>query len=217
MSPSTASLVIVSLLGFTSAQAQLLLSEPVKSLTAGFNDEKTAFAFPYTNRSGKPLEITDIEVGCGCLHPEVTKKTLAPGETGKLLFTFEHGNRYGLQEVKATVTTNDGKPAQTLVAKLDIPTWVDVSPRLLFWSDPQNPTTIVSEITVNTPEKRVIKEVKSATPGFKLEVEVVEPGRRYRLKATPEGKTPHLLSEVTLTMDPALPATKQTKLFLRVM
>lgn len=217
MFPQAAIVLSLSLLSCVSAQAQLLLSEPVQTKAAGFNDEKTTFTFPYTNRSGKALEITGIEVGCGCLRPDVVKKTLAPGETGKLSFTFEHGSRYGFQEVKATVTTNDGKPAQELLAKLDIPTWVDISPRLLFWSDPQNPTTIVSEIKINTPEKRAIKEVKSATPGFKIEIEVVEEGRRYRLKATPEGKTPHLLSELTVTFDPALPASKHTKLFLRVM
>ncbi len=197
--------------------AQLYLSEPVKSLKADFTSEQTLFEFPYTNRSGVALKITDISVGCGCLRPEVTSKTLQPGETGKLRFTFDHATREGEQEVKATVTTDDGKPAQELTAKVDIPTWVDVSPKLLFWSDPEKPTTIISEIRINTPEARKIKAVKAATPGFKVELEEIEAGRRYRVKATPEGKTPHLLSEVSITMEPALPATKQVRMFLRVM
>lgn len=212
-----APLSVFTLACLSSARGQLLLSEPVITINAGFKDEKTLFEFPYVNRSGKTLNISDISVACGCLRPEVTRKTLAAGESGKLRFTYDHGAHYGLQEVKAVVTTDDGRPAQELTARLDIPTWVDASPKLLFWADPAKPDTMVTQITVNTPEARKIKEVKVSTPGFKVEWEEVEAGRRYRIKATPEGKSRGVLSEVSFVMDPPLPPSKQPKIFLRVM
>ncbi len=40
--------------------------------------------FAFSNVGTAPVEITEVRPGCGCLKPRLTRRTLAPGETGQI-------------------------------------------------------------------------------------------------------------------------------------
>ena len=52
------------------------------------------YSFKMTNIYKVPLEITDVRVSCGCVHPEASTKILQPNETGTLNITMEIGRAH---------------------------------------------------------------------------------------------------------------------------
>jgi len=73
--------------------------------------------FVLQNAGDEPLEISDIEVSCGCTTTSLSKSTLAPGESVDLQVIFDSAGFSGKMVKKIEVKSND--PAtSTLTLKL---------------------------------------------------------------------------------------------------
>lgn len=55
-------------------------------------NQKVTHVFVFTNIGTAPLEIKKIEAPCGCTSTLLSKKTLMPGEKGKLEVTLSTGS-----------------------------------------------------------------------------------------------------------------------------
>jgi hypothetical protein len=72
--------------------------------------------FPFQNRGDQPLEILDINHSCGCIHTEVTKNPVPPGETAEVIAELGLQGIDGARSELIEVQTNDPtNPSVTLV------------------------------------------------------------------------------------------------------
>jgi hypothetical protein len=72
--------------------------------------------FDFTNTGKQKLVISNVSASCGCTSAMVDeKKEFAPGEKGKIKFTFNTEGRSGVNEKTITVESNDIKnPRKTI-------------------------------------------------------------------------------------------------------
>ena len=71
--------------------------------------------FKFRNSGDELLKIAKVNAPCGCTVPKLSKKELAPGESGELVLLFYTAGYYGAVTKTATVLTNSElNPAVTV-------------------------------------------------------------------------------------------------------
>jgi type II secretory pathway pseudopilin PulG len=142
-------------------------------------DDQSMAVFRFTNTGDQPIEILRVQSSCGCTVPELDKQQYAPGESGEIRALFTFGSRQGRQMKRVTLTTND--PARTTY-QLDfithIPTWGQISPRMLRWSVGGEPEPRAVRVTLPTAEGLTVKE-PSGLETFRMERMQGGNGERY--------------------------------------
>jgi uncharacterized cupredoxin-like copper-binding protein len=80
-----------------------------------------AYTFEFDNSGNEVLRIGDIKTTCGCTAALVSKKELAPGESGTLNVKLNTANRKGKMSRLITVSSNDPvDPQKVLTVFADI-------------------------------------------------------------------------------------------------
>ena len=62
--------------------------------------------FLFTNNSGRPLRIVNVQASCGCTTPDWTREAIAPGKTGFIQASYNPKGRPGYFNKSLTVTTD---------------------------------------------------------------------------------------------------------------
>jgi hypothetical protein len=104
----------------------------------GTIDQQSAaeHVFLIKNTGDKELEIKRTRSTCGCTVAKPSKKNLKPGESAEIKVTFNAGSRFGAQDKKVTVETNDPKNAQiTLNITGNVTQLLTFEPRQLRFND----------------------------------------------------------------------------------
>jgi hypothetical protein len=162
-----------------------------------------------------------VEKTCSCLDVKVSggKLTYAPGEQGVIRATFELGNLTGeVEKIVLLFLAGDpeDKPSHTLTVRVRIPVLVNLSQKTLQWEvggkpDPQK---IDIEMTHSKPIR--IVSTQCSAEGFKLELKVIEEGRRYELWVTPAATTEPGLGLIRLETDCEIPRHKIHQAFAAI-
>ena len=160
-------IVVVPLLGASSAVCQLVWDERQLEQQATAFDLERTFSFMFRNDGDYPVTITSLTSSCGCTTAALTKERYAPGEEGTIEAVFDIGDRHGPQAKTLTVRTDDPrKPVVTLTVKLDIDQVIELQPRMLLWrkGEPREPK--VAQVLVHRPDLLQLQGVESAEPDF---------------------------------------------------
>ncbi|NPA68530.1 MAG: DUF1573 domain-containing protein [Chlorobi bacterium] len=72
--------------------------------------------FKFKNTGGKPIIITNAEGSCGCTDIDYPKKPVLPGETAKIIVTYD-AELLGVFNKTVTLTVNIEKSKQILHIK----------------------------------------------------------------------------------------------------
>ncbi len=91
--------------------------------------------FYFRNMGDQNVEITDMVPSCGCLAPQVSTRSIKPGETGKLTIPVKTANEpSGPREYLVTVKYKDPDPREIVVTwKVRMPEkQVVIEPRVLM-------------------------------------------------------------------------------------
>jgi len=92
-----------------------------------FNDESHDFGtlskgsvctyeFTFSNIGKEPLIISNVVPSCGCTTPSYSKEPVAPGQTGKIMVSYD-SNRVGPFSKSITISSNSKTPTKTLFIK----------------------------------------------------------------------------------------------------
>ncbi len=166
---------------FRPMSSDRILFEPSQidlgSLWQGELVERTAI---YRNISPRTVVITRAGSSCNCTTPELTTRTLLPGQTGELSVGFKAGNRPGLARSKVRLHLEDqGRPA-VLELTGEVKTAAEVQPDVLTLA-PGGYGEV--EVLLHRPysEKPEVTVVTQSPP---VEVEVLSTGEKnkYRLQ-----------------------------------
>ena len=187
-----------------SAQAQLAFEKTEIELRPKPGAADAVAQFKYTNKSDKPIRITNVKASCGCTVPDWSKEPVAPGQTGELTATFNIGGRTGTQVKTVAVQTDDpAQPSVNLVLKAVIPEMVQVQPTFVWWQtgEEAKPKTITVRASKDVQMTRL--GVTSSSPDFTAKVEKGEAAGEFFIHVHPKD-TSRLVS-ATLTLKSDLP------------
>ena len=106
--------------------------------------------FVFRNKSNVTVKIKELRPSCGCLNPQLPKKSYEPGETGEFFLRVRAATEQpGSKEYYCDVVYEDTQPRETRITfKLILPEKkISVEPRaLVFYQPNAEPTT--RDITV---------------------------------------------------------------------
>lgn len=187
----------------STANAQLTWEKTEVELHPKPGDQETVAQFHYTNKTSKPIKITNVRTSCGCTVATLKKNDVAPGESGEVTATLKIGGRSGLQQKFVTVETDDvAQPSINLMLKAMVAQAVDIQPPMVFWNigEEAKPKTI----TVKAAKDVAITKVDvSATGDYMTKVEKGSAPGEFKIDVQP--KDTATASNSTLTIKPDYP------------
>lgn len=149
--------------------------------------EKVSAVFPFRNGIGGATTILDVRASCRCTLVNDLKEVYQSGERGELAVTFVIGDRKGRQDTSIIVTESDGKETSHTVLKLrvNLPDTIHLSKEMLTWEigDPLDAQEL--QIKIHDPEKTKLAGIRSMSPMFQVEQEVLGAGGEVRVKVRP--------------------------------
>jgi hypothetical protein len=74
---------------------------------------QATYEFKFTNTGNAPLILEEVKASCGCTTPEWSKDPIAPGQTGKVIATFNSSGKPGTFVKTITVKYNGAVESNT--------------------------------------------------------------------------------------------------------
>lgn len=82
--------------------------------------EQVSYTFKFKNVGNAPLIISSIEKTCGCTTPEFSKQPIKPGESGKIVVTYDSKGHKGFQNKRLIVKANTNPSESILRIKAQV-------------------------------------------------------------------------------------------------
>ena len=136
MKPCHIITVILSILCFTGARAELKWEQTSIELHPAATDKQAVAHFKYQNPGTQPVRFKSVHASCGCTTAQTQKDAVPPGDKGEITATFNIGDRTGIQTKTVTVETDDPDPKKAttvLTLKAVIPQALEITPNFVFW------------------------------------------------------------------------------------
>lgn len=94
-----------------SGVAKFVFSEEIHNFGSLKAGELVSFTFIFRNEGTKTLTITGVDSGCGCTEVKIEKKTIEPGQEGRIEVIYNSSGEVGRQLKTITLFSN-AEPAQ---------------------------------------------------------------------------------------------------------
>lgn len=158
----------------------------VSVTTAPFQSTIDA-VFEFKNSGSQPVTINDVATNCDCLEAAADRKVYAPGETGLIRTRFTVGDRTGQYVRIITVLTDEPADPVRLSLQIEVPDLVTLTPRSVSWQLREAPTEKSVELLAAQGLQITFVKIQPTNEAFAARLEIVEPGRHYRLHLKPRG------------------------------
>jgi hypothetical protein len=158
--------------------------------TAPFQKE-ISITFEFSNRASKSVTIREIETSCSCVRADSDRKIYPPGTSGVITAQFTLGDRGGLYERSVTVVTDENDDLVRLMLKIEVPDVATATPRSVDWKLGEDAAEKTVELKSLENLDILFSTAQSTSDDFSTRLEIVTPGRLYRLHLKPKA-TDHL-------------------------
>jgi hypothetical protein len=168
------------------AHAKLVFANTTIIVPAQWSDTEAVAVYKFQNTGPETVKITEVQPGCGCTTPSLSKDVFAPGESGEVSLEFAFGGRSGPAREDATVMTDlPSQPTIELMLQTTIPRVLDVTPLVLYWKQGEKlaPKTAEIDVAPNLPFQKL--EVGDAGPDFQVALKEIQHAAHYELVVTP--------------------------------
>jgi hypothetical protein len=185
------------------AHAHALLNWETTQITQKADplDISVAATFKFTNIGDTAVTFGEIKPSCGCTTAKLDKKVYQPGESGEITGILDIGSRQGLQTKSIRVTTDDEDEPTVLVMKTQIPKILDIQPAFIFWKQGEVPDMKTIDLKVGLTEAMHITEASSDNSNVEVQLEEIEPGKKYRLILFPTSTDELIKAKISLSTD----------------
>ena len=177
--------------------------------------------FPFVNRSGRRVVIRGFESTCTCMEVQVSggKLEYGVGEGGVIRAMFNLEGLLGVSEKKVRLFLEgdrDERPTHELVVRLKIPELVEFSEKTLKWEVGAEAVAKKVDLVVRHKAPLRVLAATCADGNFKVDLKVLEEGRRYALWVTPVQTAAPVLALVRVETDSAIPRQRVHQVFVLV-
>lgn len=159
---------------------------PVFDFGVADNAQPIDHTFVIRNDGDTTLVIERVRPTCGCTVANITKKELAPGETSEISTRLSLPGRTGHQSKVLIVYSNDPEqPEYRLTLTGEMSSTITVNPARQFIGqvNPGQKVDMTVSLEAAPGQTFAITGVEPSSQDIHTEVETVEPGRNYRVKA----------------------------------
>ncbi len=154
------------------------------------------------NRGPAPVSIGKLDYNCECLHADLEKSRLAPGETSPLSICLEaKGLGHYIYDLKIP-SDDPARPIAKITLKAEVRGEFEVKPNRIDFGDvsPDTPMTKTLALTHQGKVPFVLTSVQSSNEDFAVEgAEPFEAGCRYEIRISAK-PTPSAANESRLVM-----------------
>jgi hypothetical protein len=168
------------------ARAKLVFANTTIIVPAQWSDTEAVAVYKFQNTGPETVKITEVQPGCGCTTPSLSKDVFAPGESGEVSLQFAFGGRSGPAREDATVMTDPpSQPSIELMLQTTIPRVLDITPLVLYWKQGEKlaPKTAEIDLAPGLPFQKL--EVGDAGPNFQVALKEIQRAAHYELMVTP--------------------------------
>lgn len=179
-------------LACSSASAQLKWETTEIEQKLKLGEENGEATFSFQNTGTYPVTIRSTSTSCGCTTAALARKTYYPGEKGEIVVRFAVGGRNGIRQNSVEVRTDDPvHPSSRLVYTADIPTLIEMSPRLLRWSVGSEAEAKIIRLDLNPEADLKVIGIQTESKSFKIDLQPGEKPGEFQVEVTPlETKSP---------------------------
>ena len=156
------------------------------NITAAPFQQEISVNFEFSNHGAKPVTIREIETSCSCVRADSDRKIYDPASSGTIPAKFAVGDRGGLYERTLTVITDENAAPARLMLRVEVPDVAFVAPKSVSWQSAGDPGEKIVEIRSLQGLEIVFSKAESTSNTFSARLEMVEPGRLYRLHIKPD-------------------------------
>lgn len=163
----------------------------LKDVHASASADQVTVEFAFENVSDSVVRLGGLEVHCSCLKGEIVPAELypngiKPGEKGMIRSVFELGQFRGtVEKTIGVLFEGDEKASLALRVRVHVPVLFEIEPQTLIWELGGATETQTFDIKVTHENPINILKHTVSSQVFPYEVEIVEPGRRYKVHVTP--------------------------------
>src|SRR5512137_53484 len=146
--------------------------------------ELVKYTYVFTNVGGATLQVSNVQVTCGCTTAGEWTRRVDPGQTGSIPIQFNTGGYGGAVGKSITVTCNDtNQPAVVLQIKGNVWKPIDVMPQMAVLNvtaeSPSAATTV--RIVSNEEAPLALSAPESNNPAFAAELRTNQPGKEFEM------------------------------------
>lgn len=170
-------------------------------VTAKSTEPAAIAEYRFKNSGVDPITIRQVQPDCGCVTTPLEKTTFAPGEEGRLLARFELGDQPMDRQIPIHVSAESAgrKFNSVLVLRAKIQEVVRFSQRQLYWRANERLEPKVITLTVSPEDKLTIKDARSETPSFKVELRPTDDPHTYHLEVTPPAERTRAVATIAVS------------------
>ena len=181
--------LLACVLAFLACRAVLAASLQWKStdleLAARPGQDTMKAVFAFRNVGDKPVRILALDPSCSCVSAAPDKAVHAPGESGEIRVDLVLTGYVGRMHRTVAVTTDDAQEKYVeLTLTVDIPEWVSVTPRFLFWRVGEPPAEKTADLAIADPKAVAVNAMECSNPRFRAQL-LPRPSGGYRLVVAP--------------------------------
>ena len=163
-------------------------------------DTKVVAEFSFSNLTNKPVTVKQIRTICNCTVADLAKYTYQPGESGKIIVTFEFGKRQGLQKKPIFITTDNEEKETALIIEADIPKVAEVRPLAVWWKKGnKDPKSVRFKTLSETPIR--VTGIKVMGKEVQGKIMTIKEGREYEILITPVDTSKKLSLPIDIETD----------------
>ncbi|MCB1071068.1 MAG: DUF1573 domain-containing protein [Verrucomicrobia bacterium] len=160
--------------------------EPVFDFGMADNAQPVEHTFVVRNDGDTTLVIERVRPTCGCTVANISNKELKPGDTSEISTRLNLPGRTGKQNKTLIVYSNDPQnPEYRLTLTGEMTTAIKVEPTRHFFGQVQPGQKISLDVTLEATSDQnfSITGIEGSVPDITADVEVLEQGRKYKIKA----------------------------------
>ncbi|MDF1861876.1 MAG: DUF420 domain-containing protein [Verrucomicrobiales bacterium] len=157
--------------------------------------------FTVRNKGENPVEITKLSSTCECLSVTIDANPIPPGETATVLGVFDTEKLHGKSERNITVVTEQRERPVLLTTRIETKEIYKIDNPMTNWEVGEKAGAKVVEFRVLRDKPIRILSVESKRKEMQCELIVVEEGRAYDIKLTPESTENSLLGIARIETD----------------
>lgn len=157
--------------------------------------------FSLMNEGEKAVEIDRLVSGCECLLVEIDLNPVPPGEKALITGVFDTEKLRGQSERKITVQLKERSRPVFLTTRIETEPVYTITEEMTSWEIGGEPETKIVEFRVVREEPVRVLSAESKRKEMLCEVVVLEEGRAYDLRLTPDSTESSLLGIVRIETD----------------
>ena len=163
---------------------RIVFATPVYDFGQVKGGEVVKYAYVFSNAGNAMLQVSNVQVACGCTTAGEWTKQVEPGKTGSIPIQFNSGSYSGAVGKPITVTCNDtNQPTVVLQIKGTVWRAIDVTPQFAVLNvaadAPSNATTV--RIVNNDQAPLTLSAPESNNRMFAAELRTNQPGKDFEM------------------------------------